>query len=64
MPTRLVCALVVAAFTTLAPAAAPPAGPDAKHIRTLMRRLDSDDFSTRLRADDEHIHPFGADCPR
>ena len=53
MPTRLVCALIVAVVTTLAPAAAPPAGPDAKHVGVLMRRLDSDDFSTRLRADDE-----------
>ena len=52
MPTRLACAFVVA-FVTFAPAAAPPTGPDARHVRVLLRRLDSDHFSTRLRADDE-----------
>jgi hypothetical protein len=53
MPSRLACTFVVAIMTSLAPAAAPPAGPDAQHVRVLLRRLDSDHFSTRLRADDE-----------
>ena len=52
MQTRLACAFVVA-LATLAPAAAPPNGPDAKHVGVLLRRLDSDRFSTRLRADNE-----------
>ena len=54
MPTRLAIAFVVAlVITTFAAGAAPPTGPDAKHIRLLMRQLDSDTFSTRLRADNE-----------
>ena len=54
MPTRLVCAFVVAAvLTTLAPAVAPPGSLDARHIRVLLRRLDSESFRTRLRADTE-----------
>jgi HEAT repeat protein len=53
MPTRLACAFVVAFVTGLVPAAAPPTGPDAQHVRVLLRRLDSDYFSMRLRADNE-----------
>ena len=52
MPTRLACAFVVV-LTGLTPAAAPPPGPDAGHVRVLLRRLDADAFSTRLRADGE-----------
>ena len=52
MPTRLACAFVVV-LTGLTPAAAPPPGPDAGHVRVLLRRLDADAFSTRLHADED-----------
>ena len=54
MRTRQICALVAAAvLTTLATAVAPPGIPDAEQVRVLLRRLDSDSFRTRLRADNE-----------
>ena len=54
MRTCLICAFVaIAVLTPLAPAAAPPGSLDAKHVRVLLRRLDSDNFRTRLRADND-----------
>jgi hypothetical protein len=52
MPTRLACAFVLA-LPGLSLAAAPPTGPDAEHVRVLLRRLDAEQFATRLRADGE-----------